>query len=42
MLEETVLLETKMACSQKQVFNLQFSAGEFDMVIADEKSLSYE
>ena len=40
MLEEIVLLETKMACPQKQVFKLQFSTGEFDMVIADEKSLS--
>ena len=42
MLEEIVLLETKMACPQKQVFKLQFSTGEFDMVIADEKSLSCE
>ena len=42
MLEEIVLLETKMAHPQKQVFKLQFTTGEFDMVIADEKSLSCE
>lgn len=42
MLEEIVLLETKMAYPQKQVFKLQFAAGEFDMVVADKKSLSCE
>ena len=31
-----------MANPHKQVFKLQFSTGEFDMVIADEKSLSCE
>ncbi len=42
MLEEIVLLETKMAYPQKKVFKLQFAAGEFDMVIVDEKALSCE
>ena len=42
MLEEIVLLETTLARPQKKVFKLQFSTGEFDMVIADEKSLSCE
>ena len=42
MLEEIILLETKIANPQKQVFKLQFSTGEFDMVIADNKSLTCE
>ena len=42
MLEEIVLLETTLAHPQKKVFKLQFSTGEFDMVIADEKTLSCE
>lgn len=35
MLEEVVLLETKLANPQKQVFVLQFPVGEFDMVVFD-------
>ena len=42
MLEEIILLETKMANPHKQVFKLQFSTGEFDMVIADKKTLTCE
>lgn len=35
MLEDIVLLETKMADPKKQVFVLQFPIGEFDMVVFD-------
>ncbi len=43
MLEEIVLLETKKCVpSSKRVFKLVFPVGEFDMVIADEKSLTCE
>ena len=35
MLENIVLLETKLANPQKQVFVLQFPVGEFDMVVFD-------
>ena len=35
MLEEIVLLETKKACPDKEVFKLQFAVGEFDMVVFD-------
>ena len=42
MLEEIILLETKIAKPQKQVFKLQFSTGEFDMVVADKNTLSCE
>ncbi len=35
MMEDIVLLETKTANPKKQVFQLQFAVGEFDMVIAD-------
>ena len=35
MLEDIVLLETKMADPKKQVFVLQFPVGEFDMVVFD-------
>lgn len=35
MLEDIVLLETKMANLKKQVFVLQFPVGEFDMVVFD-------
>ena len=35
MLEDIVLLETKIANPKKQVFVLQFAVGEFDMVIFD-------
>lgn len=42
MLEEIILLETKIANPNKKVFKLQFSEGEFDMVIADNDTLSCE
>lgn len=35
MLEDIVLLETKLANPQKQAFVLQFPVGEFDMVVFD-------
>ena len=35
MLEDIVLLETKLANPKKQVFVLQFAVGEFDMVVFD-------
>lgn len=35
MLEDIVLLETKLANPKKRVFKLQFSNGEFDMVVFD-------
>ncbi|MCD7729697.1 MAG: AAA family ATPase [Clostridia bacterium] len=35
MMEDIVLLETKLAYPKKQVFKLQFAVGEFDMVVAD-------
>lgn len=35
MMEDIVLLETKLANPKKQVFHLQFAVGEFDMVVAD-------
>ena len=42
MLEEIILLETKMANLDKHIFKLQFTTGEFDMVVADNKTLSCE
>ena len=43
MLEEIVLLETmKSTSSKKRVFKLIFASGEFDMVIADERTLTCE
>ena len=42
MMEDIVLLETKIANPKKQVFQLQFAVGEFDMVIADESTLTCE
>ena len=43
MLEEIVLLETKKCMPEgKRVFKLVFPVGEFDMVIADEESLTCE
>ncbi len=42
MMEDIILLETKFAHKDKHVFKLQFPVGEFDMVIADPKSLSCE
>ncbi len=40
MLEDIVLLETKLAYPDKQVFVLQFPIGEFDMVIFDPSAAS--
>lgn len=42
MLEELVLLETKLANPKKEVFQLQFDRGEFDMVVYDPASLTCE
>lgn len=42
MMEDIVLLETKLANLDKQVFQLQFAVGEFDMVIHDPKALTCE
>lgn len=42
MLEDIVLLETKMANPGKEVFVLQFSVGEFDMVVFDPDAGSCE
>lgn len=36
MLEDIVILETKLANPDKQVFSLQFPVGEFDMVVFDQ------
>ena len=42
MMEDAVLLETKLAVPKKQVFVLQFAVGEFDMVVFDPSSSSCE
>ena len=42
MMEEIVLFETKMARPEKQVFQLQFAVGEFDMVVFDPKNACCE
>ncbi len=42
MMEDIVLLETKLAYPEKEVFQLQFAVGEFDMVVFDPSSLSCE
>ena len=42
MMEEIVLLETKIARPDKHVFKLQFAIGEFDMVVADPRTLTCE
>jgi len=42
MMEDIVLLETKLAYPKKQVFKLQFAVGEFDMVIFDPQKLCCE
>ena len=41
-MEEIVLLETKLAKKDKEVFKFQFPIGEFDMVVFDKKKLSCE
>ena len=40
MMEDIVLLETKLAKPDKEVFQLQFAVGEFDMVVLDPKNLT--
>lgn len=40
MMEDIVLLETKLANPKKQVFVLQFAIGEFDMVLFDPETSS--
>jgi hypothetical protein len=42
MMEDIVLLETKLANPKKQVFVLQFAIGEFDMVVCDYAMASCE
>ena len=42
MMEDIVLLETKMANPHKNVFRLQFAVGEFDMVIVDPNKITAE
>lgn len=42
MLEELILLESKMANPEKEVFQLQFDRGEFDMVIYDPETITCE
>ena len=41
MLEDIVLLETKLANPKKQVFVLKFPVGEFDMVVFDPEAGYY-
>ncbi len=42
MMEDIVLLETKLAKPDRQVFQLQFAVGEFDMVVHDPRALTCE
>ena len=42
MMEDVVLLETKLANPKKQVFVIQFAVGEFDMVVADPETSTCE
>ena len=42
MMEDIILLETKLAQPSKEVFKLQFTVGEFDMVVFDPNSASCE
>lgn len=42
MMEDIVLLETKIANPKKQVFQLQFAVGEFDMVVVDNANATCE
>ncbi|MBP5231382.1 MAG: AAA family ATPase [Clostridia bacterium] len=39
-MEEIVLLETKLALPQKEVYHVQFAVGEFDMVVFDPSTLT--
>ena len=41
-MEDIVLLETKLALSNCEVFKLKFSVGEFDMVIFDPQNITCE
>ncbi|MBR1758858.1 MAG: AAA family ATPase [Lachnospiraceae bacterium] len=40
MMEDIILLETKLANPDKKVFKLQFPIGEFDMVVCDTRELT--
>ena len=40
MMEEIVLLETKLSNPNKEVFQLKFAVGEFDMVVCDPENLN--
>ena len=40
MMEEIILLETRVANPKMQVFKLQFAVGEFDMVVFDPQNVS--
>ena len=40
MMEDIILLETKLANPDKKVFKLQFAVGEYDMVVFDPKTLT--
>ena len=42
MMEDIVLLETKMSKPGKQVFRLQFPIGEYDMVVVDPETIECE
>jgi len=42
MLEDIILIETKMANPKRQVFQLRFAIGEFDMVVADSETATCE
>ena len=42
MVEDIILLETKLTKVNKDVFKLQFSNGEFDMVVRDKESYELE
>lgn len=42
MMEDIILLETKLAHQKKEVFKLQFTVGEFDMVVFDSETSSCE
>ena len=42
MMEDIILLESKIALKNKKIFQLQFARGEYDMVIFDSKTLSSE
>ena len=42
MMEDIVLLETKLAYPGKRVFKLEFAVGEFDMVVSDPVALESE